>query len=323
MTALEPAYLEAPAQISGQELRTAFEGLQEGVVGAGDLKVTAGGGTREVIVAAGVALVQGDAVPDQGLYRARNDANVSSNTATAGAFEAGGIPAADATNPRVDQVVWRVYDASHDGSGQRKARPEVVAGTAAAGATLDNRNGAAALPAGAVRLADVLVPAGATTISAGNVRDRRPWARGAYRRIVRNANAAAGSDYTRSANANLGEIDPTNLKPRLELSGVPLRVGLYGRITQTSALGTQQYAPWVDGAGPDGMTATAGVFTQDVPLNEQQWVGFVYELVPAAGSRQVSWAWRATAGVQTLFARADIPVVMAVGEIVRQNASND
>src|SRR4051794_32513339 len=109
MSVVEPIFLEAPVQTSAQEFRQGIAGVQEGVVGSGDLKVTAAAG-MSVDVAAGVGLVQGDTVADQGPYRARNAAAANSGDAGAGAFEAGGIGGADGTNPRIDQIVLRIYD---------------------------------------------------------------------------------------------------------------------------------------------------------------------------------------------------------------------
>ena len=87
------------------------------------------------------------------------------------------------SNPRIDQIVLHVYDASAagDSSGQYLAAIEPITGTPTSGATLDNRSGAPDLQVALanskayILLADVLMPAGASTVSAGNVRDRRPF----------------------------------------------------------------------------------------------------------------------------------------------------
>jgi hypothetical protein len=79
------------------------------------------------------------------------------------------LAVADATNPRIDRVVlgWNT-----------NGRPTwfVKTGTPTAGATLDNLSGAQAVdPLSEVRWADVLVDAGALTISSTTkIRDRRP-----------------------------------------------------------------------------------------------------------------------------------------------------
>lgn len=198
--------------------------LQEGVVGAGDFKVTAAaaGGMR-VDVAAGLALVKGDSgTPgtglSQGLYAQVNDASVA-NAVT--------LTAAHATLPRLDQIVLQINDSTDLGSAGNVPALAFVTGVATAGATLDNRNGATALPNNALRLADVLVPAASAAVTAGNVRDRRPWARGARCLVQRVANAAAGFDYS-TASTTLVDIDATNLTQRVELSGAPCEIELVG-----------------------------------------------------------------------------------------------
>jgi hypothetical protein len=131
--------------------------VQEGVVGANDLKVAqraAGGANMSVDIAAGSAFVQGDTTSRQGLYHAYNDALVNlaiGNNSTG--------------NPRLDQIICRVYDSQDGLAGADQATLEVVPGTATAGATLDNRNGAAALPFTAVRIA---------SYRSSNARDAQP-----------------------------------------------------------------------------------------------------------------------------------------------------
>jgi hypothetical protein len=115
--------------------------VQEGVITAGSYEVTqrGAGANLSVDIAASTgdgALVQGDAVTAQGLYF------VAPHTAVIN--EA--ITTANATNPRIDQVVLEIKDTTHDASGSNLAQTRVVTGTATGGATLDNRTGAAALP---------------------------------------------------------------------------------------------------------------------------------------------------------------------------------
>lgn len=81
--------------------------------------------------------------------------------------------AADATNPRIDRVVLTVRDTSIDGTGASDSALRVIAGTPTSGATLANLNGAAAVPANSMLLANVLVPNAATTVVTGNIADQR------------------------------------------------------------------------------------------------------------------------------------------------------
>jgi hypothetical protein len=164
-----PEFLQTQ-KYSAQRMRAmmATSGLlQEGIVDAGDYKVSqrGAGANMSVDIAAGEAWVKGDDAARQGWYHVVNDGTV--NLA---------IPAAHATLPRVDQVVLRVYDSTVIGGPTDAAMLEVVSGTATAGASLSNRTGAAALPATAIRLADVLIAAAGTKIenaAIGNLRSPR------------------------------------------------------------------------------------------------------------------------------------------------------
>lgn len=144
--------------------------LREGVRGAGDFKVTAAaaGGMR-VDVAAGLAIVQGDTGTRNGLYGQVNDATIA-NAVT--------LAASHASLPRIDSIVLTVNDSADLASGSDTPTLGVVAGTPTAGATLDNRNGANAIPNNTIWLADVLVPAASVAVTAGNVRDKRQHAAG-------------------------------------------------------------------------------------------------------------------------------------------------
>jgi hypothetical protein len=163
---------QTKVEATAQDLRHAYERpLGEGVEGYSDMLVTPGATADTVDVTAGIGFVRGDGLNDLGLYRCRNDATMNS-----AAFEAGGIAAPDATKPRLDQIIARVYDDDVDSGGQRKWRLAVLKGTPTTGDTLDKREGAAAVPNSAMLLADVLVPAGAPAVlKAEAIRDRRPF----------------------------------------------------------------------------------------------------------------------------------------------------
>lgn len=302
MAELEPVFLD-DLDVTGQELRTAYSALQAGVMGAGDLKVTAAAGNT-VDVAPGVAFVP-LSVLDGGLVRARESAVRNSAT-----FEGGGIPAADAINPRIDQIVARVFDVA----GSRRWRIMVVTGLPTGGATLDNRSGAAALPADTLRLTDRhLTPAGVATL-----RDRRTWARGAFRRIIRTTNGIGANDYSNASSAAINGLDDTNLSPRMELSGVPTRVSLFGShqqaVIQLFLNDTQVDVP---GGSTDGIAYSE--------TTTWQHLGASWPFTPAAGNYRVRWGWRRGSGAGTalIAARPTIPLLMVVEETLRQNASND
>lgn len=103
------------------------------------------------------------------------------------------VPAADPTNPRIDAVVAEA-PANADAT---TPSFRVVQGVATVGATLDNRTGAAALPAAALHLADVVVGAGVTSIVTANIRDRR-----------RQSSLTAGSFIVSAINGDVVPLDP-------------------------------------------------------------------------------------------------------------------
>ena len=167
----KPLYVRGPIgseiEYTAQMVRMlASDVFDEGVVGANDLLGSIVSGLT-VSHAAGSAYVAGSMVTNQGLYREQVDAAVQ---ITVGAHHA--------TLPRLDQIILRIMDAAHDTSGLYEARIEVIPGTATAGATLVNRNGAADLTTldedskNVLLLTDVLVPATAGAITIGDKRVR-------------------------------------------------------------------------------------------------------------------------------------------------------
>jgi len=79
-----------------------------------------------------------------------------------------GFTAAHATLPRIDRVAIRLRDAFH-GEAANDVSFQILTGTATAGATLANLNGAAAVPGSHLLLANILIPAAATTIVNANI----------------------------------------------------------------------------------------------------------------------------------------------------------
>lgn len=122
--------------------------------GGTQLQVSLAGST--ITVQPGVACIDPGLTTPQGPYW----------VALPAAETPGPLAAADATNPRKDIVIARVYDNDEDSSGLRLARSEYIAGTAAASPAEP------AVPAGAIRLATIDVPA---SPGAPAVTDRRPF----------------------------------------------------------------------------------------------------------------------------------------------------
>jgi hypothetical protein len=135
----------------------------EGIAGASTDLAATPGSNLVINVAAGRAFVKGDDRSTQGSYFCYVDTSKSVTAA-----------AAHATNPRIDRLVLRVYDADVSGA-STKWEVELVQGTPTAGATLSNLNGAAAVPNGALLLYNVLVPATFTGpfVGATHFQDRR------------------------------------------------------------------------------------------------------------------------------------------------------
>lgn len=313
MAELEIVHADA-VNTSGQDLRTGLLGLQEGVWDAGDLKCVPGAGLS-IDVPAGLVLVQGDHIPRQGLYHCVNDA--TKNTA---AFELGGIPAAHATLPRLDQIIARAYDHAADASGLRKWRLEVLAGTATAGATLDNRNGAAVLPSSACRLLDFLTPAAfaGPYVAATHFRDRRPWARGAFRRIAQ----VSGTDYT-TASTSWVELDSANTACRIECSGAPLLIKFFAeRVQHSGAAGTIELAPRAGTLGGSQIFGTEGALHNTAAATYATWCDLEWIDVPGPGSQLFSIYWKTSGATATIQRGTDYAVFFAVQELIRQNASN-
>lgn len=132
----------------------------EGVAAANDLAVAqrAAGANMSVDIATGEAYLQGDQVTNQGFYWALNDAT----------YNLTGFTAAHATLPRIDRVVLRENDAFH-GSGDNIQSFAILTGTATSGATLTNTTGAVTPGNNELLLANVLLPAAATTITTANI----------------------------------------------------------------------------------------------------------------------------------------------------------
>jgi hypothetical protein len=184
-----PAFLEPMAVPAIQDRQVLNSmGMQKGVYGDGDFLVTLTSGML-LHVAFGKALIKAShpTLGNRGLYHVEADDNFAVT-----------IPAASGTNPRIDQIVLVVSDPSYDPT-LETSTPEVrvIPGTPTAGATLYNRNGAvpdASLPPNSLRIADVLVPLGAASILSTNIRDRRPWARGCAKRVVRGGTDASSNN---------------------------------------------------------------------------------------------------------------------------------
>jgi hypothetical protein len=187
--------------------------LQPGVIGVGD-GVVGAAGSMGLSVATGVLWVR----DSNGLMQ-RMRSNGASLT----------VPTAHATLPRIDQVIATLTTPG------AAATLSVLQGTATAGAqsgdpsAANYRTGAATLPVNSIRLADVQVGAGVTSIVAGNLTDRRQWARG-LNRIVYNLGTDASGAFN-SANWRIECSGEKLLVVRLNAFLTPSGSGIYGQFT--------------------------------------------------------------------------------------------
>lgn len=190
----DPNYL-SDKTYQAQDDRSWWEDvLSEGVVGATDFAVTLASGFN-VDIAGGSAYVLGGDVADQGMYRTFES---DIHSLAVGANASG--------NPRIDQIVLRIRDASHDTSGTRGADLVVVPGNPTAGATLGNRLGAVDIEAGVegsksvLLLADLLINSGGGSIS--GMSDRR------VRAAIGGGNASNASGF--SIGTSISSLDPVS-----------------------------------------------------------------------------------------------------------------
>jgi hypothetical protein len=170
MTLLTPEFLQdAAGTYSAQRLRyqqEMFTPSGEGVNGQADMRVSQRGAgvNMSVDIAAGDAIVRGDSQTRPGPLPHHNDAVVNA-----------AITANASGNPRIDRVWLQLSDATDSGSGTDTSVFVVSPGTPTAAASLDNLNGAAAIPNNVLHLADVLVANGAASIADASIRSRRTF----------------------------------------------------------------------------------------------------------------------------------------------------
>jgi hypothetical protein len=243
----------------------------EGIVTTGDMAVAqrAAGANMSVDIAAGQAYVQGDGITNQGMYYGYND----------GVVNLTGFTAAHATLPRIDRVCLRVRDAFH-GDAANDLAFVIVTGTATSGATLVNLTGAAAVPASHLLLANILIPATATTVTTANIDTTIRAAattHASYREITYNEMASNASvSATTEATANtvvsatafsadgIAAYEVSFFSPRVSMGSSTLNLWLY-----------------LDGASIGQIGQMASGLTE-VPVSVHR------RIVPAAGSRTFS-----------------------------------
>lgn len=256
----------------------------EGVIelSSGSLRVSASSPAgMSVDVAAGKAWVQGDSVDNQGMYFVANDASVTLPVTTA-----------DPTDARIDSVVATILDGDYTGDpndGTWELR--VIAGSPSPTPVPPT------LPASTLELAQVLVPGGATSITAGNITDTRvrPSFCGGYETGIEGIPSGANLDNYVSNGVFYAAPDATaqsitnwpnyygqsssirgQYQGFLEVMEFPLqevvqRISTFGSENfinwerHCTGSGTGTWGPWFQTAGP-GRWAINGVY--DINTNQ-------------------------------------------------------
>lgn len=272
--------------------------LQAGVWDVNDYKAVqrAAGANMSVDIGAGFALIQATSGGNAGFYHIQNDATVNVL-----------VTSAHATLPRIDQAYILINDTTSGGDATDTPQLLVAPGTATAGATLDNRTGAAALPTDSLRLADILVPAASSSVVTANIRDRRPWARGVQFIDRQNSGVAYSTASTSTA-----ALESARYGKRLEISTGWIEATLsFGNISSTGANQSIAFDLYMDSAAVQrrffttttASTAYGGVVNWLLPL--------------AAGSHVMDLQWQnAVAGTTSLLRAAFTDLTFELREIL-------
>jgi hypothetical protein len=275
--------------------------VQPGILAAADFKVTQrAAGANQSVDVAGSTLNGGGA-----LVRETATGRLKYVTQTGTVNLPVGV--AHATLPRIDKV----YVTTAGALGY-------VEGTATSGATLDNMTGEPAVPANALFCGALLRPAATNNVTTGNMRDRRPWATGAFYSVTQTSGAA----YTTAVGMAL--VDTTNLQPRIECSGVPLTLAISGNISHNTSGAVPAVSFWRDGAAMFGTSAGELDNYANVPAaNYSEALNLSFPVTPAAGTHLWGVALGSVGGGTATMARSTTnPLIFWVREDVRPNANN-
>jgi hypothetical protein len=205
-----------------REWITTVGGAQQGAFGATHFKVSqTTSASLNVQVALGWAAVP--AINGR-LYVVPNAGSVITTVA--------GGAAGHASLPRIDSVILKINDARETSAGVDSAQVIIRQGTATAGATLDNRNGAPSVGSNELLLADLLQPVSNASYLAANIRDRRVYAFGA--RTVIAGNNAGDVATSSTSYANVSGVST----PRIEIAAGNT-VDVYGAFSGYNSGATQ------------------------------------------------------------------------------------
>lgn len=247
---------------------------------APNMSVNVQGGTPPL----GQVWIPGSSIPrTQGLYFCWNDAPVNKP-----------ISASSEADPRVDTVIARVHDEQYAGA-ENKWEIEVEEGTPTPGATLENLNGVAAVPASSVVLAYVLVPAKAVAIEGADIKNvagvfapRSPFA---YRRLNADTLAANG-DFIEEEAAGHTVTLPEDPGALIEVASGFAGAG----VTTVKASGANK----IYGDGVEGIASIALASLQNALLYQQP--NGNWWIIGGGPDRTGKWtAWSKVATAETSY----------------------
>lgn len=163
-------------------------------------------------------------------------------------------------------------------------------------------------------------PASGSVIAAATGRDRRPWARGAFTRLIKSA-ATAGT-----ASTTMVAVDTSTLQARVECSGVPLTFRFMGTLAVPLTAGDGiQVGIWQDGTSVDGFPSLSRGFEASggTTVTIQVDGSFEYTTTPTPGTHLYTLTYESLSGASVNFvAGSSNPLALVVFEEVRQNANN-
>lgn len=294
----DPLYLQPKSYDARADRKWFADLVTPGVVGSGDYNVTATTNNMNISIAAGIAWCLGQNIADQGMYRQYISSAVTMT-----------VPNNSSGNPRIDTVILRMMDNTHDSSTYNEARLEIVPGTPTAGANLTNLSGKANLTTlgeaskSVLLLAYILVPNNATILTtAGNILDAR------VRAFIGSAGILLGNLWTFATTPPASPVSGnvwvyTGISGQywvfiydssqatykwMFVGGPPVFAEVTGTGTISGTINTYNAPP----NGPDITLARAGVYDIDI--------GFSMNFISAGtGPIYMSYAIGATGAVDT------------------------
>lgn len=248
-----------------------------------------------------VAWVRGTTRAAQGVYRVDNIDRQALTSSTFLPQLTVDVPAAHGSLPRLDVVVVRVIDSDHQGGSTDTARVHVISGTPTGGATLDNRTGAPGIPADCEHLADILVPAAASSIDAAAIRDRRRYPLPGVTPPVKTATHTAVPTYPSALGTKVWAVDTNyNNTQAAVLIHIPRRIqnasGVAWRYhTGSAPSGTHRFGLY-DASGRKLTETNTTALATGATARQIETVSFTSTVTLEAGSYWLAFGLAISAG---------------------------